>query len=394
MDRYFSEILSNPYDFYKKMRMENYPLWVPHYRSDNSSDGLFFFFNYEDAIILLKNSKTVSKDISKARPEEYISHYDRQLLLSDNDQHLRLRKIVASYFGVQDISKFKEIADSHSKNIFNQIKNKKSINLIEEFAEIYSLNVITDILGIHNPDFEKIRLWSNHILNGIDSTLFINKNSNENYISAKKELVDYFEVLLDKKHYFDEKLIGYLSKQHLDNKLSRPELIGLLIEILMNGHFTVSALIGNGIYLLLNHKNQIKLLEKNEKILTSMIEEVLRLESPLQRTTYRIATEPILVNNFILKKNQQFAVVIGSANRDEKKFIDPDSFDITRLSNTHISFGAGTHNCIGKHLARLEAFSAFKELIKLIPNWDISQEIVWKKNSIVRALESLHVTHK
>lgn len=389
------EFLSNPYSFYKKMRLAQEPLYVPHDRLDNSSGGVYLFFCYHEAIELLKKNKNVSKNISKVRPEELRSPYDEQLLLSDDDKHLRLRKILADFFSIQDVSKFIELIEFQSNNCFSQIKHESKIDLINDFVEIYSLNVIVDILGICNFDHQSIRLWSESLLNGIDSILLVNdKKIAQEYQSAKSNMINYIEEIINERNYNEYGLISYLSNQYLEKRINRSELIGLIIEILFNGHFTVSALIGNGLNLLLNHKEQINHLKNNDNALKNMIEEVLRIETPLQRTTYRVTTEPIMINDFLLEKNKQFAVVIGSANRDEKKFINPEKFDIARSSNLHLSFGSGTHNCIGKHLARAEAFSAFKKLIHLIPAWEITQDIVWKKNTIVRGLDSLHVRRK
>jgi hypothetical protein len=133
--------------------------------------------------------------------------------------------------------------------------------------------------------------------------------------------------------------------------------------LLIAGHETTTHLIGNGMHLLLEHPEQMQKLRDDISLLPNAIEEMLRIEPPVQFTV-RTALEDIELSGQKIKKNQLVMAIFSSANRDPDQFDNPDEFDITRKDVGHMGFGYGIHLCLGMSLARLESKIAFQRLLK------------------------------
>jgi cytochrome P450 len=128
-------------------------------------------------------------------------------------------------------------------------------------------------------------------------------------------------------------------------------------------------------------------------LIPSAVEEMLRFESPLQRTTFRLTTQPIVIGSTLIEQGQQVSAVIGAANRDRTQFPRPEIFDIARRPNRHLAFGLGIHSCIGPALTRMEARVAFQVLLEAFPRLRLgASPPAWNTvSSAVRGLRSLPV---
>ena len=175
------------------------------------------------------------------------------------------------------------------------------------------------------------------------------------------------------------------------DKLTVEELYSNCILLLVAGHETTTRLIGNCLYLLLQHPAQMEAARQSEENLVNALEESLRYEPPVQFTA-RIVKEPMVINGCKLKQGQMLMLSIAAANRDPAANEDPDRFDIKRKNVTHVSFGYGIHLCLGMSLARLEAKIVFNKLFDRFPYLGCSEdELNWGTNPMFRGLESLSV---
>jgi cytochrome P450 len=150
--------------------------------------------------------------------------------------------------------------------------------------------------------------------------------------------------------------------------LTDSELAATCMLLMIAGHETTVNLLGNGLYLLLSHPEQLSLLRDNDSLMSNAIEEILRFESPVQRGTYRCTKESVEVGGILIPAGSTVTALIGSANRDPEIFDNPDTFDILRNPNPHLGFGQGIHFCLGASLARQEASIAFTRLLARLPN--------------------------
>jgi cytochrome P450 len=144
--------------------------------------------------------------------------------------------------------------------------------------------------------------------------------------------------------------------------LSDMEAMMFVQLLLVAGNETTTNLIGNAVHALLDHPDQLERVRRDPSLVPALVEEVVRFESPVQ-TVFRTATQDCEIGGVRIPQGAVVAALIGSANRDERRFPDPDRFDVGRDTRGHVGFGFGEHFCLGAALARLEARGALEALI-------------------------------
>src|SRR5262249_27273206 len=145
----------------------------------------------------------------------------------------------------------------------------------------------------------------------------------------------------------DDLLSALVQAQEAGEQLSEDEVVGMVSLLLVAGHETTVNLIGNGMLALLQHPEQMEKLRKNPSLIRTAVEELLRFDGPLETATDRFASEDLTVAGITIPRGEIVFAAIGSANRHERYFADPDKLDITREPNKHLAFGLGAHYCLG-----------------------------------------------
>jgi cytochrome P450 len=147
---------------------------------------------------------------------------------------------------------------------------------------------------------------------------------------------------------------------------------------------------GNGTLALLRHPDQLRRLRDDPALLPTAIEEFMRYDSPLQLFE-RTATEDVEIGGITVERGQKIAALLGAANRDPAVFAEPDTFDVGRTDNGHITFGAGIHFCIGAPLARVELQASFGALLDRTSTFELGGEPLRRPEFVIRGLETLPV---
>ena len=348
------------------------------------------FSKYNDVHEVLKQTKNISKDINQARAEENKSVFDLNLLNMDGLKHAENRKLFMQYFSASTVDLILPLLSNKIDELLTEMLKKKEFNFVSKFAEPLPVYIIGLIIGLPFDDLDEIRKSFTESLNTFDSLQDKKKYPFEKRIKFINSFKIYLKDLITQKKIREGSLLSDLLSFPIKHALSEDELIGMILFLFIAGHETTVSLISSLFYLLNINPDQISLLKKNRALIGSAIEEALRYESPLQRSSFRVVKESININGFIVPNNHQIIALIGSANRDENIFIDPDLFDISRKDNPHLAFGFGEHNCFGRHLALAEARLAILALIDSIPNFELFESSPkWKKNSLFRGMDSL-----
>jgi len=190
-------------------------------------------------------------------------------------------------------------------------------------------------------------------------------------------------------------MLGALVQAEADgDRLSEDELLAMVFLLLVAGHETTVNLIGNGVLALLEHPEQMEMLRSDPSLIKPAIEELLRYGSPLKTATERYAREDVTVAGVTIPRGSLVFAVIASANRDERQFADPDTLDITREPNRHLSFGMGAHFCLGASLARMEGQIVINTLLGNITRWRLAvarRSLRWRRGLVLRGLEAMPV---
>lgn len=384
----------DPYPVYKKLRNSGKPFWMSGSKG-TVTKGMWLFGRYSEAVQVFNMASGISKSISSVRHPGVGSDFDLNMLHRDGMDHLRLRRLVSEYFSVRSIAQLTSVIEGAVDQVCQHLSMNEGIDLIADFSEKIPLAIFADFIGIPESDMAKVRGWSLILGDSFDSFLD-DSLSFERQKQARQEFEDYVaELIRVKTAAPDESLLSYLVEALASAQLSRRELSGMLMFLLFAGHETTVNLIGNGLFCLFSNPEQFALLKSDLALVPSLVEEVLRYESPEQRTSFRLATEEVRIGDTIVAPGEQIGVVIGSANRDPEFFENPDVFDIRRTPNRHLAFGVGAHNCLGKTLARTEAKVAFSKFVEHFTDLALVDDLPkWRKNSFFRGLVELQAVRK
>jgi hypothetical protein len=187
-----------------------------------------------------------------------------------------------------------------------------------------------------------------------------------------------------------EDLMTFLVEANAAGQLTADEIVGSSMLLFMAGITTTSGLLSNSLLHLDRFPDQRDLLRRDPSILPAAIEELLRFDAPIQalaRTTTRTAE----LHSTVIPADARVCLLWGSANRDERRWPDPDTLDLRREPQRHVSFGDGIHHCLGAPLARMEARIVFEQLLDRIPDYAVSGPVVRVRTPTDRVLEHLPV---
>jgi cytochrome P450 len=391
--------LADPYLYYHQMRAAGAPFWLAH---GGATGGMWLFTRYDDVATLLKDAHT-TKDASRFTPPEQLTPFDHNLLSKDPPDHTRLRALANQAFTpnrIRDLEpRIRQIVD----DLLARARPQGGMEFMAGFALPLPVIVIAELLGVPPEDQDTFHAWSNQMVTSLDA-IRASAADRERSQAATVSLARYFADLIQRRRAQPQAdLISALTlaphasagiaARDAQDRLSENELLAMCMLLLIAGHETTVNLLGNGLWTLLSHPDQLALLKRHPSLLPSAIEEMLRFESPVQRATFRLTTEALELGGARLEAGQQVSAVIGAANRDPEQFPQPDLFDIRRQPNRHLAFGLGIHFCLGAPLARTEARIAFARLLELLPDLRLARPTPdWASNTFFRGLRSLPVT--
>ena len=360
------DFIKNPYPYLKELRNSS-PI---HY---DKLSGLNLITHFEDVKEIQK-----SKNFSSSEPEDYVKDSDKKLinpkdydyfwkteefnlLNLEGNIHDELRGLVAKAFLNRQVQELRPFMEAKSNELLNKINHEK-FDLLADYAQPYSIAVIGELLGVPEEDYEKFLYWSHAIVKMYDLKVS-DENANEAEAAAKDFYIYMSDLIDEKNNNPQNDMISRLSQVSENNQqLTKDQIICTVILLLNAGHEATVNTIGNSIVALLLNNISTKNLDKKHDI-KNIIEELIRWDSPLQ-FFQRWVLEETVVSGINLSKNSKIAILLGSANRDETAFENPEKIDFERSNLSHTSFGGGVHFCLGAHLARLELEVSFQNLFK------------------------------
>jgi len=331
------------------------------------------------------------KEFKKAGREIMLEQFENPSMLKlDPPDHSRIRKLVQYGFTNRYITSLEPQIKKIVEDCLDKVHNQDSFDLIEDLAKPLPAIVIAKMMGLPNEDLDQFQAWSEDLLvgvGGIGTTKEDIKRSGDAY----EALINYFEeIILSRKNSPGDDFIGKLIQAEEEgDKLNIKEMYGTCLLLLIAGHETTTRLIGNGMFTLFNHLDQMNYLKNNFDLIPNSIEEMLRYEPPVHATV-RFAENEMIYDGKTYRRGTPFAVSIAGANRDPEANKNPNEFNITREDIKHISFGYGPHMCIGASLARIESRIAFECLFERFENLELlDKNPVWGRNLIFRGFDHL-----
>jgi cytochrome P450 len=316
---------------------------------------------------------------SGSKPEEI----DKPGMLGlDGPEHARLRGLVSRAFTPRAISALAPRIEGIVDELLDGVRSGVGFDLMRTLAHPLPAIVICEMLGVPKRDRERFRTWSSDMMEG---GLFEDRERRRRANVASVALGQYFFDLVARRRCEprDDILSTLIRVEEEDgDRLSERELISTCSLLLIAGHVTTSAMIGNGALALLRHPDQLARLHASPKLWPGAIEETLRYECAIH-SLVRVASEPMRIGDAEIEKGQTALLVLAAANRDPAVFRDPDHFDVSRTPNEHLAFGRGQHFCLAASLARMEIRIALGALFSRFPRLVLAEEnVAWARGGI------------
>ena len=392
------EILQDPYPTYARLHEEG-PL---HYLDVGSKWAVWSVISHAECSSIAKDPRLSAKRAQQmllplplSRQAEF-SELARMLglwlIFMDPPEHTRLRKLLNKGFSTEAVEGLRPQVEAIVDQMLKPLQQGSEVELMREFANPMPVRIISELLGVPQVLHEDFVNWSRSI------ALF--RGSPDRTVEQARaaqgalfELTDFFrKTVAERRCNKGKDLISLLIDIEEEGEvLTEEELYAQCIALLFAGHETTRNLIGNGMYTLLQHPQETAELRENPEMIRSSVEELLRYESPVQFTA-RVLKEDIEVCGQHIRKGWSILCMLGAANRDPKRFKEPNQLDLKRLNNQHLAFSAGPHACIGAQLARLEGQIAILNLVQRFPHMKLAgPRPEWASTFGFRGLKSLPV---
>jgi cytochrome P450 len=309
------------------------------------------------------------------------------MLNSDPPDHARLRKLVSRAFTPRAIDRLRPRIEEIATELADTMSTQGPVvDLIDAFAFHLPVQVISEILGIPSSDLITFRDWT---------TTLLSLAPLEQRRAVGQESAEYLTELVAAKraHPGQDMLSTIVAASEDTDQLSKTEAVAMAFLLIIAGHETTVNLIGNGMLALLRNPDQLAELRANPALLPGAVEELLRLDGPINLATMRFTTEPVTIAGTTIAAGEVVMVSLGSANRDPDQYLDADQLDIRREAS-NLAFGHGLHYCLGAPLARLEGKIALRTLLDRFPGMTLAQppeQLHWRSNATIRGLDRLLV---
>ena len=398
-DMFTDEVITDPYTYYGSLREEDPVHWNEMYQ-------LWVITRHDDLVWLTRHNELFSSAVFKndQRPPyptiydsdlglyEFVREYQsRQFIQHDRPVHLDMRKVVHGYFTPRSMEEWRPLVKDVIKDLLDEAEERGSMDVMRDFATPLPLLIIAEMMGVPKKDRPYIREVA-------EKLLYVGRGEPwrmQNFSEGIREMIEYVTPLVEERIVNpQDDFISVLAQGEREGVFSRDQVISNSSLLLLAGHETTINLLCNGILSFIHNPDQWELLRRDtEGMNVKANEECLRHDSSVKSIT-RIAAEDVELRDKVIKKGERVRWFISSANRDPRKFENPDQFDITRWPNAHVAFGAGIHHCLGATLVRVEGQEAFKAFAERFDSLhlDTTEELEYQPSITFRSVKAMPIT--
>jgi len=290
----------------------------------------------------------------------------------DAPDHTRLRRLVSRAFTARRVASFEPRIQEIVDELLDAWPTSGEFDLVTNFSFPLPAMVICRMLGIPDDRLDDINRWADGIVQLLSAGV-MTEHAAQGARAAVVEATNYLNGLIEEKRSApgDDLLSALVVLEEEEEALSRDELIAMIIQLFFAGFETTEGLIGNALSILLAQPGDFRSLSGDQKFAELTTEEALRFDNSIQRQT-RVAREDVLLQNVVIPKGSYVFFLIGAANRDPRRFDEPDSFNPLRGDLGNVAFGHGAHFCLGAPLARLETRIALQSIAERFPSLELA----------------------
>lgn len=364
-DPYDWRIHEDPYPVYRALRDE-----APAYY--NEERDFWAYSRHQDVLHAFRDPVTYSNkrgvSIDRMGDAEQVMSF----LGMDPPEHGRLRTLVSRGFTPRRVAELEPGIRALATHYIDAFIERGRCDFVDEFAGKLPMDVVSEMLGVPASDRDELRAWADLVLHREEGSQSVPAEGR----AAAGRLIGYFARHVDERRRRpggDDLSDALIAAEVEGERLSDREIIAFLFLMVIAGNETTTKLLANALYWISKNPIQRERVERDPKLVAGWVEETLRYD-PSSQLIARTTTCPVELHGHKIPEGSRVALLIGSANRDERVFEEPDRYDVLRNTSASLAFGQGTHFCLGASLARLEARVSLEEIRRRLPAFEIHAE--------------------
>jgi cytochrome P450 len=378
VDLWSDEILLDPYPTYARLRAGG-AVWF-----DPLHDA-YVLPRYDEVRAVLQDWETFTSARGVGLNDRANAMAGRGILTTDPPLHDTRRRILNAQLVPREVARHHEFLVATANRLVDELVDRGEFDAVAELAHPYSVGVVADLCGLPQEGREHLIERASAAFNTFGPDNDLCRSSWDGFL----ELFDYATNVATPERLAPGRWGTEIYDAGERGDIEPEACPGLMLAYVWAGMDTTVNAIGAAVSLFADHPDQWALLRRDRELLVSATNEILRVQPPVQRFT-RAATQEVEVGGAVLPDGARIAVLFGSANRDERRFPDPDRFDITRNPTDHLSFGRGVHRCVGANLAQEEIKAVLDRLADRVERFDV-RDRRWRRNNALHGLERLEV---
>lgn len=393
-----------PWDVFDQLRREDPVHWTPEAAPNH---GFWSVTRHSDLVLVERDEESFSSQVGAVNLEELDTEQlkiRQSMLETDGARHFALRRLLQRDFSARNLAGFEEFLRDLTQNTLDRALGKTSFDFVDEVSAEFPIRVLVRLLGVPDEDAEQLIAWGNRMIGNSDpeySDVLADSKDSEAYRDlpfrspAALEVFEYGRALARDRRGKEgtdlvSKLINYVPQDGVS--LSPREFDNYFLLLVVAGNETTRHAISHSLKALVEHKDQMRLLQNSPALIPAAVEEFLRWASPVYHFR-RTATRDLEMHGKHISAGDKVVMWFASANRDEAVFPDPYSFNVQRGAIDHVTFGkGGSHFCLGNALARMEIRVMFEELLPRIRDIDLDGAPRYVRSNFIHGLKTLPVT--
>ena len=378
VDFHSVEARRDPYPLYREARASR-PVQY------NPQTDFWMVFDYDRVRRVLNDNDLFGSDLAALAGQPT----PPWIIFMDPPRHTKLRALVAGAFTHEVIASLQRRVKALAVQLLEPAMRGNTMDFAAEVAIPLPLMVIAELIGAPSEDWPRLRHWSDVILS-LSQTVKSHEagvSAGANFRSATAEMSQYLAGLIEQRRTArGNDVLSRIVHAEVDGeRLSDHEIVVFVQLLLVAGNETTTNLLNNALLCFTEHPEELARLRHTPELLKPGIEEVLRYRSPLQ-FMFRATRREAQIGDVTIPSGKRVLAMIGSANRDPSRFLDPERFAIGRDPNPHLAFGHGSHFCLGAALSRMEARVVLSEFLKRAERFELVDQHGWQPRAPLNVL--------
>jgi cytochrome P450 len=371
-DPFSEDFFNDPFEMYRRLRDE-----APVYYSERYD--FYALSRHADVSAAFKDFQTYSssRGVTLEEIQSGEAKHEQSLIWMDPPEHRRMRSLVNKVFTPRAIQAQEGVVRERISHYLSTV-DPGGFDVVADFSALFPVEVITTMLGVPEEHRQQIRLWLDEALTRVAGETAMSSAGAEALMQTG---LLYYNLIQQRRAEPGEDMISALIAAEVDRddgsrtSLDDVEIAGFCTLLGGAGAETVTKLVGSAVVLFSRHRDQWQQLRADRRKIAAAVEEVLRYVGPVQYNC-RYVTKDVHLHGVRIPQGSVAMLLGASANRDDRVFSDPDSFDINRdrTEAQNLGMGYGIHSCLGAALARMESAIALEHLLDFMPEYTVDDD--------------------